>query len=396
MTAEVSDAPYAGVRVLDLAQGVAGPYCAEILAQQGATVTKVEPLAGDWVRGIVGSRDGIGPLAIFSNLGKRSLCLDFAKPQGRDVVLKLAERADVCIEGYRPGVMDKLGLGYPALSARNPGLIYVSISAFGSGGPLVAKAGTDSVMQAMTGMASLNRDKDGTPRRLPLLVPDTGTAIYAAQAVGAALYARMRGGRGRHLEISLLQCCLAFQAGQILESLLMRDLNVATSRTVPYGVFATADGHIVLLALHEAMWRNLCKALDRSDWLNEPRYATMATRGQHSAEIDAAIARILKTRTTAQWDETFDRHDVLCAPTMVYTDLPTHPQVRAQQCFVDVAQPPWGELPLPRQPFATEPAPGYCPRAGEHSRAILAESGYSENDIARLERDGIVKQFPLA
>jgi len=162
--------PYAGLRVLDLSQGIAGPYCAALLAQQGADVIKVEPPGGDWVRNAGGGRDGMTPLAIAGNLGKRSIVVDAQKPAG-----------------------ERLGLGYGAVAASNPAVVYVSITGFGPDGPDAQKAGTDSILQSLTGMAHRNRDHDGTPRRMPLLIPDTVTAVYAAQAVGAALYARGAG-----------------------------------------------------------------------------------------------------------------------------------------------------------------------------------------------------------
>lgn len=389
-----NDRPLEGVTVIDASQGISGPYCGAILAQQGADVLKIEPAAGDWVRGVVGSREGFGPLGVYANLSKRSACIDFTRPEGRDVVLGLARNADVVIENFRPGVMDRLGLGYAELSTASPGLVYVSISAFGDTGPLADKPGTDSVMQAFSGIAILNRDDHGVPRRTPVLVPDVGTAIYAAEAAVAALFARTRTGRGRHVKLSLLECSLAFQAPQILEDRLSGDFDSSKPRTVPSAIFATADGHVVLLALHDNMWRQCCIAIGKTEWLADPHFATIPDRAEHVDEIQSEIARILATRPTKEWVEIFERHDVLCAKTQDYEDVLEHPQVKHMNCIAEIAQGPWGVVPIPRQPFSAAGEPkSRAPYAGEHTREILAQAGYSADEIRRLERDRIIVQY---
>src|SRR5471032_1127570 len=209
----MDERPYAGLNVLDMSQGIAGPYCAALLGQHGANVIKIEPPAGDWIRPLGGGKDGMSALAIANNLGKRSICIDAARSEGRAVILKMAERADVFVENFRPGVMAKLGLDYAAMVAVDPDLIYLSITGFGDSGPDSHKPATDSVVQAMSGMAVTNKDAAGEPRRIGLFVPDTITALYAAQCVGAALYARdrqpARDPGGRHIRLSLAECCAA-------------------------------------------------------------------------------------------------------------------------------------------------------------------------------------------
>lgn len=392
-----NDRPLEGVTVIDASQGISGPYCGAILAQQGAQVLKIEPISGDWVRLVVGSREGFGPLGIFSNLSKRSACIDFSRPEGRGVVLGLARSADIFIENFRPGVMDRLGLGYSDLSATGPGLVYVSVSAFGDSGPLVDKPGTDSVMQAFSGIAMLNRDAHGVPRRSPLLMPDVGTAVYAAQAAVAALFARTRTGRGRHVKLSLLECSLAFQAPQILEDRLSGDFDWSKPRTVPSAILATADGHIVLLALHDNMWRQCCIAIGKPEWLTDPRFSTIPERARHSDEIQGEIGRILATRPTQEWIEIFERHDVLCAKTQSYQEVLQHPQVKHMDYVTEITQGAWGDLPIPRQPFSAPGEPkSRAPYAGEHTREILAQAGYSADEISRLEQDRIVLQYVAA
>jgi crotonobetainyl-CoA:carnitine CoA-transferase CaiB-like acyl-CoA transferase len=386
-----AELPYAGLTVLDLSQGVAGPYCGSILALQGADVIKVEPPAGDWCRSLGRARDGLGALAIAANLGKRSLAVDATRADGRALLLDLAIRADVLLESFRPGVVAKLGLDYASMSARNPALVYASITAYGDSGPWARKAGTDSVLQAHTGMTVMNRDGSGAPRRVGLLVPDTVTALYAVQAIQAALYARLRSGRGRHVRLSLAECCAAFQTAPMLDATLFP--GATPPNNVPAGVFRTADGFVVLLALHDAMWVGVCKALGRQDWLDDPANATHAQRAARCDAINAEVATQLAGRSSAAWVEVFERHDVLCAEVLDYAGFRAHAQTRHMGWFGALDQPPYERVDIPRLPAIAQGGPiPRAPRAGEHTREVLRAFGRDADAIAALERDGIVRQ----
>ncbi|MBW7923156.1 MAG: CoA transferase [Burkholderiaceae bacterium] len=393
---EPIDGPYSGLAVLDLSQGIAGPYCPALLRQHGAEVIKVEPPSGDWIRIMGGGEEGMTALAVANNLGKRSICIDVTRPAGRGVLETLAKRADVLVENFRPGVMERLGIGYEALSAVNPRLIYVSITGFGESGPLSHKPATDSVLQAMTGMATANRDESGRPRRIGLYVPDTITALYAVKCVGAALYARdarkQGDGRGRHVRISLAECCAAFQSGPILEDFLFAG-QYKPPISVPSGVFATRDGHLVVATLRDSMWEGVCRALGREDWLSDPRFSTREQRGRHEKELTTAVAEILRERATADWAALLERHDVLCAPVQNYQALRDDPQMKHMRYFGAAQQHPYGEVPVPHTPGT--PRDGVLPAAplaGQHTREILVEAGYDAERIAELERDGLVVQ----
>ena len=391
---EVHAGPYAGLNVLDLSQGIAGPYCAALLAQHGANVIKIEPPAGDWIRLLGGGKQGMSALAIVNNLGKRSICIDAMQAEGRALILNMAQRADVLVENFRPGVMARLGLEYARLAAVNARLIYLSITGFGDSGPDSHKPATDSVLQAKTGMAFVNKDADGRPRRIGLMVPDTATAIYAAQCVGAALYARDarpdRGGRGRQLRVSLAECCTAFQAGPILDDFLFAG-QFKPPITVPAGVFATRDGHVVLATLRDTMWQGLCRALAREDWLAEPRYASAELRARAGEEINGAVAAIVAGRDTSVWAALFEQHDVLFAPVQDYAALRDDPQIRHMGFFAETEQAPYGKLPVPHAPGS--PRTGVlpaAPRAGEHTREILGEFGFGAAQIDAMLRSGVV------
>jgi crotonobetainyl-CoA:carnitine CoA-transferase CaiB-like acyl-CoA transferase len=384
--------PYAGLIVLDLSQGIAGPYCAALLAQQGADVIKVEPPGGDWIRNAGGGREGMTPLAIAGNLGKRSIAIDAQKPAGRDLILRMAARADVVIENNRPGVIERLGLGYGAVAASNPAVVYVSITGFGPDGPDAQKAGTDSILQSLTGMAHRNRDSDGTPRRMSLLIPDTVTAVYAAQALGAALYARGRDGKGRHLKLSLFESAAAFQAAQIVENRIFAGA-APPPNTVPAGVFRTRDGHLSLSAVTEGHFRAAMRVLGLDAWIEDPRFATPAERKKHAAFVNQEVGRRLAEHTTAHWVEKLAAADALFAEIADYPAFVASPQARHLGVFAALAQAPYGELPVPRMPGADPAWPlRPAPHAGENGEEILRELGLEEQTITELFKSGIIRR----
>jgi crotonobetainyl-CoA:carnitine CoA-transferase CaiB-like acyl-CoA transferase len=387
--------PFAGLNVLDMSQGVAGPTCAVLLGHQGANVIKIEPPTGDWIRYIGGGQEGMSALAISGNIGKRSICVDAAKPAGRDLILNMAQRADVFVQNFRPGVMKKLGLDYAALATVNPRLIYLSITGFGDSGPDANKAATDSVLQAVSGMIVANKTAEGVPQRIGMLVPDNVSALYAVHCVGAALYARdcRNGtGQGKHLEVSLAECCAAVQAAPIIDDFLFAG-QYQPPLTVPAGVFATRDGHMVIGTVQPAMWEGLCRSFEREDWLAEPRYATSALRGQCAAEINAMVAAIMRERDTSYWSVLFTKNDVLFAPVQSYAELRKDPQMLHMGYIGEIDQAPYGKLPLPHYPGTerTRTLPP-APHFGQHSREILTEFGFGAEDIAAMERDKLVIQ----
>jgi crotonobetainyl-CoA:carnitine CoA-transferase CaiB-like acyl-CoA transferase len=381
---------YEGLNVVDMSMGVAGPGCGAMLGLNGAAVIKVEPPDGDWIRVMGGGRDGLTANAIVGNLGKRSICVDARNAEGRAIILALASKADVLIENFRPGVMRKLGLDYESLAAGNPGLVYVSITGFGASGPWAQKAGTDSVLQAYTGMAMLNKEDSGRPKRLGMLVPDTISALYAAQCVGAALFGRVASGRGRHVEISLAECCAAFQAAPMVDEALFAD-RYKPPVAVPAGVFGTVDGFITLLTLRQDMWERLCKALDREAWLEDPRFATNEARGEHAAEINRLVAEALAARGSKEWIAILEKNDVLCAEVQGYAQFRGHPQMKHMGYFGELRQAPYGALEAPYLPGTDRGSPlPPAPLAGEHTREILAGLGRSQAEIDALEKAGIV------
>lgn len=382
---------YAGIRVLDVSQGFAGPYCGAILARGGASVIKVEPPSGDWARTIGGAVDGHTAFSLVPNIGKRAVCIDGSKARGREVLAQLAQSADIVIQNFRPGVVERLRIADHQLRPANPDLIYVSILGFGPG-PDERRPATDTIIQGFTGMMVMNRDAQGTPRRIGMLAVDTAAGIYAAQQVGAALYRRLSGRGGRHIKVSLVEVAAAFQAMPIVDDALRRRGQPNVPLSVPIGTFATSDGHINLSCVSNAMFQGICKAIGKTDWIADPRFATEAGRLDHAGEITAEVSRILLTENSAHWIAAFEWHDVLCGPVQDYRSFLDDPHVRGLGLQATLQGGAFEGLPLTLLPGTAAagtrlPAP---PGLGEHTREVLAEHGYPESEIDRLVEDGAI------
>jgi crotonobetainyl-CoA:carnitine CoA-transferase CaiB-like acyl-CoA transferase len=382
---------YAGLRVLDMGQGVAAPYCAMLLAMHGAEVIKLEPLAGDWSRGL-GMRYGDHTaMSAHYNRGKRSLALDLRAPAAREIASSLAARADVVIEGFRPGVAARLGLGYDELRAHNPRVLYVSVSGFGQEGPYAALPCTDSVAQAFSGLMSVNLGNDGTPHRVGAIIIDTLTGLYAAQAVGVALYARERCGEGKRIEVSLAQCAAAILGHKLAEHVLEggapRQLNA------PTGAYRTRDGWIMIALVREEQYVRLARALGPPDLADDPRFADFAARAAHSSVLTDIVGRIITTDTTEGWLQRLRAADILVDRVNGFEDWLADPHIVATSGAIGVDQPDMGRFPTPRTPgipFAVDATLQPAPRIGEHGAAILAEIGVDLATVAKLRAENIL------
>ncbi|MFN0316138.1 MAG: CaiB/BaiF CoA transferase family protein [Burkholderiales bacterium] len=377
--------PYKNLRVLDLSQGMAGPYCAMLLAHYGADVVKLEPPGGDWSRQM-GTRYGDHTaLDVACNGGKRSLVLDLKTPQGKAAAQRIAARCDVVIEGFRPGVAAKLGLGYEEVAKQNAQVIYLSVSGFGQHGPYAHRPATDTVIQAFSGVMSLNRDAVGKPNRVGFLVADTCTALYAFQAVSVALYAKRESGQGAYLDVSLMQSSAAFLSFKLMQDVLEggspRLLNA------PAGTYRTADGWIAITLSKEEHFRSLCRALSREPLMDDARFATFEARADHNAKLVPLMQEALLERGTDEWIERLEQHDVLCNRVHDIADWLADPHVQATKSYALAAVPGMGEVPI-----ATIPAGGVLgrdaqawPRTGEHSGEVLRDYGFSAAEIAALQ-----------
>jgi len=382
--------PYRGLKVLDLGQGVASPYCGMLLALYGADVVKVEPPEGDWARNLGGKYDGgrQSAMSLTFNRGKRSLTLDLKNPAARAVLRRMAEQADVLIEGFRPGVADRLGVGYESLKAANPRLIMVSISGFGQTGPYSQRPVTDAAAQAFSGFVNANRGPDNVPHRAPILICDVSTGMYAYQAVATALYARRDVGVGRWIDVSLMASAAAFMGHRSPEAFL--ESGTPAPLNVPAGSYQTKDGWVVVALVTEPQFVRWCAAMARPDLPTDPRFNSFAQRAANEDALLAIIRAVMAGETTATWIERLRAADVICDPVTSYQDWFADPHVQATGAASLLDQPGLGPLKIPRTPGilpATDAALAPAPRNGEHSAAILAEAGCSEAEIAALLGD---------
>ncbi|MYN13131.1 CoA transferase [Pusillimonas sp. TS35] len=387
-----ADLPFTGLRILDLSQGIAGPYCTQMLWQQGADVVKVEPPQGDWGRHVGVTAAGHSALSVSYNAGKRSLCVDARVDSGRALLRRLASGADIVVQNFRPGVAERMGMGYDVLAADVPGLIYVSISGYGEDGPCAQAPASDSVMQADSGLMFANQDEHGMPRRVGILLADIATALYAAQQTSAALYRRALTGQGAHVRLSLFEACAALQINDIA-AYAHTGSRRAEAVSAPNGVFDTADGRISVLALNDDQFGRLCRALGREAWLDDPRFAGNALRMAQRDVLHGEIAAQLSTASTASWVARFAQHDVLHAPVRDYAQLADHPQAGHLGVFQDFAQPGWGMVSLPGLPGTELRRPMQCaPAVGEHTLQILQEAGLARHEIDELLGSAVVRQ----
>ena len=376
--------PYRGIRVLDVSQGFAGPYCGGILARGGADVIKVEPPNGDWARTIGGAIDGHTAFSLVPNVRKRAICVDTTKAEGRDVLARLARDVDVVIQNFRPGVVERMGISDAQLRPANPGLIYLSVLGFGPG-PYAGRPATDTIVQGFTGMMVMNRDGQGTPRRIGMLAVDTAAGVYGAQQVGAALYARLAGHGGRHIKLSLVEVAASFQAMPIMDAAMHRD-RPSPPLSVPIGTFSTSDGHINLSCVSTAMFHGICHALGFEEWITDTRFSDGPGRLKHAGEITDAVSRRLATGTSAGWLETLEKHDVLCGPVNDYTAFLGDAHVSQSGLAMTLRGDGFDGLPLMSLPGMSglETIEQAAPALGAHTREVLAERGFDAGEIERL------------
>jgi crotonobetainyl-CoA:carnitine CoA-transferase CaiB-like acyl-CoA transferase len=369
--------PLSGVKVLDLTSVVSGPHAAMILCDQGAEVIKVESPEGDIMR-----RGGMTTGFVSSNRGKRSIVLDLKQPEGLAVLHKLIGRADVLVQNFRPGVADRLGFGEPKARAINPGLVYVSISGVGESGPYVRKRVYDPVIQALSGLADIQRDAEtGRPRMVRTLIADKTTALAAAQAICAALYNKAVRGEGQHIRLSMLDTMVAYLWPEGMQNLTLVGADDPTARTgaSPDLVFKTADGYITAGALSDSEWRGMCTVLGRPEWIEDPRFRTGTGRSVNAAERLRLCGEVFETRESAHWLVALDQAQVPCAPVLTRRELLEDPQVVANGLIVEFDQPGLGRVrqARPAARFSATPSrgPGPAPGLGADTAAVLRELG---------------------
>jgi crotonobetainyl-CoA:carnitine CoA-transferase CaiB-like acyl-CoA transferase len=388
------DAPFAGLKVIDLSQGIAGPYCAMLLAQHGAEVIKVEGIGeGDWAR-TLGTRYGShSAFSIVGNLGKRSIAVDLKSEAGKQVVWRLLKGADIFLEGFRPGVIRRLGFDYDSVAAREPRLLYLSISGFGQSGPLAERPAMDPVLQAYTGLMMENRGQDGIPHRVPVIVVDMSTALYAFQALSAALYARRDETAGRYIDVSLMQAATALQSIRLMASHLEGGTMKPGGAAV--GVFRIADGWMSMVAINDRDWRSLCTAMERPEAADDPRFATQAGRLANDVALHAVVRPALEAQPWLVWRKRLTEARIMHERLNSYAEFLDQPQVRETGLIQWLTQAGLNRpVPVPALPGMLRQAEGTprgtAPVTGQHTTDVLAEHGFSAAEIAALLAQGTV------
>ena len=393
--------PLDGVRVLDLTTMIAGPVATMMLADQGADVIKVETTGGDLMRRLAKGRNGMNPAFLSANRNKRSLAIDLKAAEGRAILHRLIAAADVLAHNFRPGAPERLGVAEAEVRAIRPDIVYVSISGFGESGPYAGQRAYDPVIQAVSGLADIQRDRyTGRPRMVRTIIADFTTALTNAQAITAALFARQRTGEGQHVRIAMLDAMISYLWPEAMPSLTFvgEERDPSDGDMGPDLIFATQDRYITAGAMSDEEWAGMCRALKREDLIEDPRFQTA-----HARTVNAVARREIMSAELEKWkaDEILARllaNDVPSGPVRSRFELLQDPQVRASQILEEHESPRFGKVRQPRPAARFDRTPArirtLAPLLGEHTAAILGELGYTAADVERLERDRIVRTQP--
>jgi crotonobetainyl-CoA:carnitine CoA-transferase CaiB-like acyl-CoA transferase len=387
--------PLHGYRIIDLTSNVSGPLGTMILADQGADVIKVESPEGDHTRTGTNRQGGFSAGFLNNNRNKRSIVLNLKSPRALEALLRLAATADVIVQNFRPGVAERLGVGEAAIRAVAPSIVYVSICGFGETGPYAKKPVYDPLIQAVSGLATIQGGSDEAhPRLVRTIIPDKLTGITSSQAITAALLARERTGEGQHVHLSMLDAVIAFLWSSDMNSQTFagRELPQQEAASMIDLIYETADGFISVAVVTDRQWSALAHAIGHPEWLEDERFRTPAQRQKN---IDARLQltqQVLRTRPAAEWLRLLTEADVPCAPVLTRNQVIRHPQVLENGIVIEYDHPAAGRLRQARNAARFSGTPTEirrgAPALGEHTEGVLAELGYSADEIAALRNDG--------
>ena len=392
--------PLEGVRILDLTNVMAGPYCAMVLGDMGAEVIKIENFPeGDTSRRFEPQVNGESYCFAVLNRNKKSLAVDMKNPRGKAIIMKLGEQADIVLENFRPGVVRKLGIDYDSFKARNPGLIYASMSGFGQTGPYGKKGGFDIIAQGMSGIMMMTGYPGGRPAKVGIAMNDIASGVTALYGILGAYIGRLRHGEGQYLETSLLEAGLAWSIWEFGAFFGSGEIPVATGtrhrRSAPYQAYRSKDGYVTVGASSEKLWRNFCTMVcEKPEWMTDPRFSSLSLRLANVDELEKEIEKVLGTQPTAHWVERMDAAQVPGGPVYGYEQILKDPHIKARQMVVDIEHPKIGPMKTLGLPIKSTGELTAIRRAapwlGQHSEEVLRGMGFDAAEVKSLFADGVV------
>ncbi len=406
-------APLEGIKILDFSIAIAAPLGGAMLADMGARVIKVERIQGEPQRlGLPAGMDDVladrliqgavdTPSWIALNRGKEDLAIDIRQEKGKEIIMKLVKDTDVILESFRPGVMDRLGLGYETVSKINPRIIYCSFTGYGETGPLAHRAGGDMWSQAMSGMISESPHPGGRPQMQILGVVDNTSGIMVAYAIMTALYVRERTGEGQYVALNNLSAAMYLQFSALAGYLMERHHRGKVEKgdiggmAPPFGPYKAKDGDVLTIYGSDPLWPAFCKLLGIEHLAHDPRFENDAARRKHNEELAPILDEAFSKKTRAEWAQIFREAKMRCDPCLTYEELCAHPQVEANEIIYTTNHPVRGEIKMLGNPIKLKKTPGNpqgpSPLLGEHTEKILLGLGYTSENIAELEKEGVIK-----
>ena len=385
--------PYKGLKVIDFSQGVAGPYCGMLLAQHGAEVIKIEPKDGDWARNLGQEYGEHSAFSVAANLGKKSIIVDLKNKRSKPILDKIIKQSDIFIEGFRPGVIKRLGYDYNRLKNINPKLIYLSISGFGQDGPMNHKPAMDPVIQAFTGFMSENKGPDDIPHRTPVIIFDMATALYATQLISTSLYARINENLGRKIEISLMEAAAAIQVIRLMSGYMEGPYSHASA---PSGTFKTKDGWIQIIVVKNHEFIKFCNAVGWKKFINDKRFVNNSERRKHEIILSKEVQKLFIKKKTDYWKNLLDKFQVQNEKVQNYKEFVESEQTKSLDLISWLKQPTPGVIwPVPNIPgmagLRDDDELSKAPSLGQHTEEIIKSLGYTDSQLEDLINNEVVK-----